>query len=119
MKHGIISFTSALIVALVAAPLAPWAGARPDFDDDAKPILRVQPNLIQEVESRYEVKDSGTAKYPGDDDHRALPPYIFAARRRGSNGPFNLRLLIQPGPPGRILRVVDIAKVHPTAPSGP
>jgi hypothetical protein len=119
MKHGVISFFSALIVAFFAAPLAAWADARPDFDDDAKPILRVQPHLIQEVESRYEVKDSGTAKYPGDDDHRAMPPYIFDARPRGSNGPFNLRLLIQPGPPGRILRVVDITKVHLTAPANP
>jgi len=116
MKHGVISFSSTLILALFAAPLAAWADARPDFDDDAKPILRVQPHLIQEVESRYEVKDSGTAKYPGDDDHRAMPPYIFDARPRGSNGPFNLRLLIQPGPPGHILRVVDMTKAHIPAP---
>jgi hypothetical protein len=119
MKHGMISFSPALIAALFALPLAAWAGVRPDFDDDAKPILRVQPHLIQEVESRYEVKDSGTAKYPGDDERRAMPPYIFEARPRGSNGPFNLRLLIQPGPPGRILRIVDMTKVHPTAPPGP
>jgi len=117
MKHRLISFSPALIAALFALPLAAWADARPDFDDDAKPILQVQPNLIREVESRYEVKDSGTAKYPGDDDHRAMPPYIFEARPRGSNGPFNLRLLIQPGPPGHILRVVDMTKVHLTAPA--
>jgi hypothetical protein len=117
MKHGVISFSSAFIVAFFVAPLAAWADANPDFDDDAKPILQVQPHLIQEVESRYEVKDSGVAKYPGDDDHRALPPYIFEARPRGSNGPFNLRLLIQPGPPGHILRVVDMTKVHLTAPA--
>jgi hypothetical protein len=116
MKHGVISFFPALIVALFAFPLAARADARPDFDDDAKPILQIQPHLIQEVESRYEVKDRGTAKYPGDDDHRAMPPYIFEARPRGSNGPFNLRLLIQPGPPGRILRVVDMTKAHLTAP---
>jgi len=117
MKHSVISFSPALIAALFALPLAAWADANPDFNDDAKPILRVQPNLIQEVESRYEVKDRGMAKYPGDDDHRAMPPYIFEARPRGSNGPFNLRLLIQPGPPGHILRVVDITKVHVTAPA--
>ena len=80
----------------------------------------MQPGLLQYVESRFDVKDTGTAKYPGDDDRRPSPPYIFRARPVGSNGPFNLRLLIQPGPPGHILGVVDITKVHPTAPpNGP
>src|SRR5271156_3586913 len=116
MKHGVISFSSALIVALFAAPLAAWADANPDFDDDAKPILKMQPGLLQYVESRFEVKDTGTAKYPGDDDRRPGPPYIFRARPIGSNGPFNLRLLIQPGPPGHILGVVDITRVHVAEP---
>jgi len=118
MKHGVISFSQALLMALglFAAPLAAWADANPDFDDDAKPILRMQPGLLQFVESRYEVKDIGTAKYPGDDDRRPGPPFIFRARPLGSSGPYNLRLLIQPGPQGHILGVVDITKVHVTAP---
>lgn len=119
MKHGMISFSSALIAALFALPLAAWADAKPDFDDDAKPILKMQPGLLQYVESRFDVKDTGTAKYPGDDDHRPGPPYIFRARPMGSNGPYNLRLLIQPGGPGHILGVVDITKVHVTAPGNP
>ena len=116
MKHGVISFSSALIVAVLAMPLAAWADANPDFDDDAKPILRMQPGLLQYVESRFDVKDTGAAKFPGDDDRRPAPPFIFRARPIGSNGPYNLRLLIQPGSPGHILGVVDITKVHLNAP---
>jgi len=112
MKQGVIFFSTAVLMTLLAAPLAAWADANPDFDDDAKPILRAQPGLLHYVESRFEVKDTGTAKYPGDDDRRPIPPYIFHARPIGSQGPFNLRLLIQPGPPGHILGVVDITKVH-------
>lgn len=115
MKQRLFSF-SILAVALVSSPLVAWADARPDFDDDAKPILHHQPGLVEYVESNFEVKDIGTAKLPGDDDRRPTPPYIFRARPIGSNGPFNLRLLIQPGPPGHILGVVDITKVHMTEP---
>jgi len=117
MKHGVISFPSILIVAFFTAPVVAWAHANPDFDDDAKPILKMQPGLIQYVESTYDIKDTGIAKYPGDDDRRPSPPYIFRARPRGSDGPYNLRLLIQPGPEGHILGVVDITKVHLTAPA--
>jgi len=87
----------ALIATLTAAPLAAWADANPDFDDDAKPILRMQPGLLQYVEHTFDVKDVGTAKFPGDDERRPAPPYIFRARPLGSHGPYNLRLLIQPG----------------------
>jgi hypothetical protein len=114
MNKGVI--LCSLTAALLGSPIMAWADANPDFDDDAKPILRAQPGLLNYVESRFEVKDTGTAKYPGDDDRRPGPPYIFRARPIGSNGPFNLRLLIQPGPPGHILGVVDITKVHVTEP---
>jgi hypothetical protein len=117
MKHGVISFSSVFILTLLAAPVAAWADTKPDFDDDAKPILRMQPGLLEYVESRFDVKDTGTAKYPGDDDRRPGPPFIFNARPLGSRGPYNLRLLIQPGPQGRILGVVDITKTHVTAPA--
>lgn len=105
-----------MAVMFLATPLVAWADARPDFDEDAAPILRMQPGLLQYVHSRYDVKDTGTAKYPGDDDHPPGPPFIFEARPLGSNGPYNLRLLIQPGPPGHVLGVVDITKVHLPAP---
>jgi hypothetical protein len=110
MKKSVIFYS--LTAALLAVPVVARADANPDFDDDAKPILRAQPGLLQYVESRFEVKVTGTAKYPGDDDRRPGPPYIFRARPLGSNGPFNLRLLIQPGPPGHILGVVDITRAH-------
>jgi hypothetical protein len=119
MKHGLISYSAAFLAALWMAPLAAWADTNPDFDDDAKPILKMQPGLIRYVESRFEVKSTGTAKYPGDDDHPPGPPYIFRARPLGSHGPYNLRLLIQPGEPGHILGVVDITKAHLTNPGNP
>ncbi len=112
MKYGTILFPTVCALALLAAPQVARADAHPDFDDDATPILRMQPGLIDYVHSRFEVKDTGTAKYPGDDDHAPQPPFIFRARPIGSEGPFNLRLLIQPGPPGHILGVVDITKAH-------
>ncbi len=122
MKHGVNSLSPALILALtglMAAPLAARADANPDFEDDARPILNIQPGLVQYVESHYEVKDTGTAKFPGDDDRRPAPPFIFRARPLGSHGPYNLRLLIQPGPPGHILGVVDINKVRLPGPGSP
>jgi len=119
MKQGVIYFSTAVLAALLVAPISAWANSNPDFDDDAKPILKMQPGLLQYVESRFDVKDTGTAKYPGDDDRRPGPPFIFRARPLGSNGPYNLRLLIQPGPPGHILGVVDISKVRLGQPGAP
>ena len=116
MKSRLFSLSSATALAFLAWPLVASADTRPDFEDDAKPILRVQPHLVQDVEARYEIRDTGMARVPGNDDHRPLPPYIFEAKPRGSQGPYTLRLLIQPGPPGRILRVVDITKVHFNSP---
>jgi hypothetical protein len=105
-----------LLAGLLALPLLARADRNPDFDEDAKPILRQQPGLIQYVHSHFEVRDTGQARVPGDEDHRPQPPYIFSARPRGSDGPYNLRLLIQPGPVNRILNVVDITRVHFNAP---
>jgi hypothetical protein len=119
MNHRFFFFSTAAAFALFAAPLAAWADANPDFDDDAKPILRMQPGLLEYVRSSFEIKDTGTAKFPGDDDHAPRPPFIFRARPMGSSGPFNLRLLIQPGPPGHILGVADITKIHLTTPPAP
>jgi hypothetical protein len=117
MNQSFTSCFSVVALALLTAPLAAWADANPDFDDDAKPILRMQPGLLQYVESKFEVKDQGTAKYPGDDDRPPAPPFIFRARPLHSSGPYNLRLLIQPGHPGHILGVVDITKVHLSKPT--
>ena len=67
-------------------------------------LLRVRSRgLLNYVRSHFEVKETGKAKYPGDDDRRPAPPFIFRARAIGSEGPYNIRLLIQPGPAGRIL----------------
>jgi len=119
MNHRFFFFSTAAAFALFAAPLAAWADANPHFGDDAGPILNMQPGLFQYVMSNFEVKDIGTAKFPGDDDHPPRPPFIFRARPMGSSGPFNLRLLIQPGPPGHILAVADIRKIYPAGPPSP
>jgi hypothetical protein len=116
MKTGVI--LCSLSLALLAAPLAAWADANPSFSEDAKPILRMQPDLLRYVRTHFEVKEIGKAKYPGDDDHRPAPPFIFRARPLGSEGPFNFHLLIQPGPPGHILCVVPPSNGAP-APQAP
>jgi hypothetical protein len=100
------------LVVLLALPAAARADQNPDFDDDAKPILRLQPGLLEYVEARFEVKDTGTAKYPGDDNRRPRPPFMFRAKARGESGPYHLMLLIQPGPVNHILNVVDMNRVH-------
>ncbi|MEJ0000454.1 MAG: hypothetical protein WDO13_15625 [Verrucomicrobiota bacterium] len=84
---------SSLALALMAAPVAAWASAYPDFDEDAKPILRSQPGLLNYVKSRFEIKDTGMAKYPGDDDHRP-PAALHLPRAAGW-----LQRPVQPAPP--------------------
>ena len=93
------------LILLLALPLVARADSRPDFDDDAKPILRAQPDLIHYVKQHFDVQETGFARTPGTDDRPPAPPYIFRARPRGSSGPFTITLFIQPGPPGHILLV--------------
>jgi len=122
MTRRLISFSSMALVALCGASLVARADVQPHFDQDATPILQMQPGLLQFVESRFDVKDMGKAKYPGTEEHPPVPPYIFRARPAGSSGPYTLRLLIEPGPPGHILNIVDMTKVHlnePPASSAP
>jgi hypothetical protein len=116
MKRDFFFFHLLTAVALLAMPVLARADHNPDFDDDATPILRMQPGLLQYVKQNFEVKDTGIAKFPGDEDRRPMPPYIFQAKPRGAPGPYNLRLLIQPGPAGHILNVADITKVHAQKP---
>lgn len=111
MNKGVI--LCSLSLAFLSAPITAWAGSNPDFNEDAKPILRMQPGLLGYVRSHFEVKETGKAKYPGDDDRRPAPPFIFRARPIGSEGPYNIALLIQPGPAGRILCVVPPAGSAP------
>ncbi|HUB66301.1 MAG TPA: hypothetical protein VL981_02300 [Candidatus Methylacidiphilales bacterium] len=105
-------FTFLPLVLLLAVPAVAQADRDPDFDDDAKPILRLQPGLLKYVETNFEVKDTGIAKYPGGDDRPPQPPFMFQARERGKAGPYHLVLLIQPGPINHILNVVDMNRVH-------
>ena len=97
-------------------PILARADGNPDFERDAKPILARQPGLVQYIHAHYLVQETGLAKYPGTADHPPGPPFIFNAKPRGASGPFYLRLLIQPGPAGHILKVADIRKLRNEAP---
>lgn len=103
------------LILLGTASLSAWAQENipPDFKHDAAAVLRRQPHLIQYVRQNFQVQSTGIARIPGHDTVPPQPPFIFKARPRGSDGPFYITLLIQPGPPGHILKVVD-----PTQPGG-
>jgi hypothetical protein len=104
---------------LLAPPGVAWAGRSPDFDNDAKPILKLQPDLLHYVKKNFDVQETGYAQVPGDENRPPPPPYIFRARHRGSGGPYNITLLIQPGPPGHILLVKEDAPGSTPPPSQP
>jgi hypothetical protein len=106
MNSGILFPT--LAAALLALPAVAWADRNPDFENDALPILRHQPGLARYVHAHYVVQETGVAQVPGTGSEPPRPPYIFSAKPRGASGPFYLRLLIQPGPAGHILKVADI-----------
>jgi hypothetical protein len=104
-------FLPCLGAILVASCVAAWADANPDFEHDAKPILNQQPGLVQYVHSHFVVKETGVARVPGSNEQPPQPPFIFSARPRNAAGPFYLRLLIQPGPAGHILKVADVRRL--------
>ena len=115
MNSGLL--LSIFASALLALPAAAWADRNPNFENDALPILQHQPGLVQFVQAHYVVKETGVARAPGTDDRAPQPPYIFSAKPRGASGPFYLRLLIQPGPIGHILKVADVRKLPAGAPA--
>jgi hypothetical protein len=115
MKPGLL-FPSLAVALLALLPAVAWADQNPDFENDALPILKHQPGLVQYVHAHYAVQETGIAQSPGTADQAPQPPYIFNAKPRGTSGPFYLRLLIQPGEPGHILKVADIRKLPGGAP---
>jgi hypothetical protein len=100
---------------LVLAPSTTRADSRPDFNRDAKPILRTQPQLLHYVKVHFDVQETGYARTPGDDSHAPPPPYIYRAKPRGAGGPYTITLFIEPGPPGHVLYV---KKTGPLAAAG-
>jgi hypothetical protein len=96
-------FLAALLVLTFGA--AARADSRPDFNRDAKPILRSQPQLLHYVKVHFDVQETGYARSPGDESHAPAPPYIFRAKPHGASGPYTITLFIQPGVPGHILYV--------------
>jgi hypothetical protein len=114
MNSGILFH--ALAATLLALPAVAWADRNPDFENDALPILRHQPGLARYVHAHYVVQETGVAQVPGTDSAPPQPPYIFSAKPRGASGPFYLRLLIQPGPAGHILKVADIRRLPGSVP---
>jgi hypothetical protein len=104
-------FLPVLGVILVTLPVIARADANPDFEHDAKPILEQQPGLVQYIHSHFVVKETGVARLPGNGEQPPQPPFIFSARPRNATGAFYLRLLIQPGPTGHILKVADVRRL--------
>jgi len=100
------------ILALALLPLLARADRPPDFETDAKPIIAHQPGLLAYIHKHFEIKETGLAAQ-GNGDQPPQPPFIFSARPKGHSGPFYLRLLIQPGPPGQIMKVADIRQLPP------
>ena len=99
------------VLALACVVSLARADSNPDFESDAKPILARQPGLIDYVHKHFDVKETGVARVPGEGDAAPQPPFIFNARPKGHSGPFYLALLIQPGPPGHIMKVADVRKL--------
>jgi hypothetical protein len=106
MKLTFLSSLACTAALLVAGPVSAHAAYEVNFNETGKQILGEQPGLVEYVEARFDVKETGIAKEPAGDDHPPMPPYIFRARAKGSDGPYNLRLLIQPGLPGHILGIL-------------
>jgi hypothetical protein len=105
-----LRWTSRITPAIAALLLltftaAARADSRPDFNRDAKPILRSQPQLLHYVKVHFDVQETGYARTPGDESHAPPPPYIFRAKPHGASGPYTITLFIQPGAPGHILYV--------------
>ncbi len=101
---------------LLAVPTLARADANPSYERDAKPILESQPGLVQYIHAHFVVKETGVARVPGTPGQPPQPPFIFSARPRGASGAYYLRLLIQPGPAGHVLKVADIRRLPPGAP---
>jgi hypothetical protein len=112
-----MKLSSFLVAALILAlPTLVRADANPSYERDAKPILETQPGLVQYIHAHFVVKETGAACVPGAPGQAPQPPFIFSAKPRGSDGAFYLRLLIQPGPAGHVLKVADIRRLPPGAP---
>ena len=112
MIRSLFLFFAGILGALFSAMVPVRADRNPDFYDDAKPILRMQPGLLRYVQQNFEVRDTGLARIPGDEARKPMPPFIFQARPKGTSGAYFITLLIQPGPIGRILKVVDSSRPH-------
>jgi hypothetical protein len=119
MNLRLLFLADLLAVTLFALTGIARADRNPDFDEDATPILSRQPQLVEYVHHHFDVKATGTARISGNEEHPPQPPFIFLARPRASDGPYYLRLLVQPGAPGHILKVVDLRTAHLTSPSNP
>jgi hypothetical protein len=101
---GKITFSLAALLSFTFTAAA-HADSRPDFNRDAKPLLRSQPQLLHYVKVHFDVQETGYARSPGDESHAPAPPYIFRAKPLGASGPYTITLFIQPGAPGHILYV--------------
>ena len=74
------------------------AGGSVDWTQDALSLLKKNPKLALIIDKTLEVAQNGTAirlgKNFGDEQGRRVSPYQFAARMKGSKGPYDLVLII-------------------------
>jgi hypothetical protein len=101
MKYSLFACAAAVLAFSSTA----CADGQASFENDGKSVLSLQPGLIEYVDEHFQVKDAGIAKEAGNQEQPPQPPFIFHARVKGSSGPYNIRLLVQPGTPGHILGI--------------
>lgn len=112
------------LILTVSAPLKLRAGGSVDWEFYALPILRKHPQFLKIIETSLDVRRvgvgvrvgrdaSGNATIPELGVGARIPPFEFPARLKGSDGPYDLLLIIhdadtgvsQPGEKGVWLEI--------------
>jgi hypothetical protein len=75
-----------------------FAGGSVSFEDQAVPLLKTQPSLLQFVQQSLDVAPVGVGirlgKDFGDLAGKRITPFSFEARPKGAAGPFTLLLIV-------------------------
>ena len=74
------------------------AGGSVSFEEQAIPLLRTQPTLLQFVQQSLDVAAVGSGvrlgKDFGDNTGKRITPFRFEARPKGATGPYTLLLIV-------------------------
>ncbi|MCX6847374.1 MAG: hypothetical protein NTY98_00480 [Verrucomicrobia bacterium] len=75
-----------------------FAGGSVGFEDQAVPLLKTQPALLQFVQQSLDVAPVGSGvrlgKEFGESTGKRITPFSFEARPKGAAGPFSLLLIV-------------------------